>query len=143
LRVQSLQKSDEKEKDEDNEATEETGDDEDDKKREKMGGPWAVSASSQSQAPPAAEVNRTAKPAKTTEKYVPGAFSLKTKKERSGVPPDITSQAAFPSLSNAAQSSTQKSGDFEVVKRGTKPIGTAVDSRPTLNTENRYDSLRT
>ena len=40
-------------------------------------------------------------------------------------------------------SSTQKSGDFEVVKRGTKPIGTAVDSRPTLNTENRYDSLRT
>ena len=49
---------------------------------------------------PVVEVDKTPK---TTEKYIPGAFSQKTRKERSGVPPDITSQAAFPSLSNAAQ----------------------------------------
>ena len=51
-------------------------------------------------ATPVVEVDKTSRP---MEKYVPGAFSQKTKKERSGVPPDITSQAAFPTLSNAAQ----------------------------------------
>lgn len=35
-------------------------------------------------------------------KYVPGAFKEKFKKERSGVPPDISSQAAFPTLGTAA-----------------------------------------
>ena len=39
-------------------------------------------------------------PAKPTGRYIPGAFREKYKKERSGVPPDISSQAVFPSLLN-------------------------------------------
>lgn len=80
-------------------------------------------------------------------KYVPpsmkrAAMAGPVSRRRIGQPPDIGSQAAFPTLGAASQDNTVPR-DFEMVKRGTRSTEARVDdNRPRLNLDNRFDGLR-
>lgn len=84
-------------------------------------------------------------------KYVPpslkratmAAASQPVVRRNRGAPPDIKSQAAFPTLSAATQDSSVPS-DFEMVKRGTRTneARRAENGAPRLDLGNRYDGLR-
>jgi len=83
-------------------------------------------------------------------KYVPPSLkratmasaSQPTVRRNRGAPPDIKSQAAFPTLSAATTDSSVPS-DFEMVKRGTRTNeARRDDDGPCLEIGNRYDGLR-
>ncbi|XP_066928728.1 protein CDV3 homolog [Clytia hemisphaerica] len=84
-------------------------------------------------------------------KYVPPSMKRATMASashqaaprRRGAPPDIKSQAAFPTLAAAKQDTEAVPSDFEVVKRGTRSNeARRDDGAPRLETGNRYDGLR-
>jgi len=139
LRIQSLQLTEEKGQDEEGQASENTEEGCGEAQAEKASGPWVASSQGQPQAAAQEEAKVAARP---TGRYIPGAFREKYKKERSGVPPDISSQAAFPSLLNTVSDSGKNRGDFETVKRGMKSSGSGMESQSSVNTENRYGSLQ-
>ncbi|XP_065052891.1 protein CDV3 homolog [Rhopilema esculentum] len=140
LRVQALQINDENEKEEEGTSYENFSDGESESKKEQSSGPWAKS--SQTQGSTQTSSSEPENVPKSAQKYFPGAYKERVKKERFGVPPDISSQAAFPSLSTSATEPSSSRSDFEVVKRGMKSSGTCQESKPMLSTENRYDSLK-
>lgn len=137
LRVQALQIDEEKEREEEkDEDNYECGEGEEQARGESSSGPWSKSSAQPSAAPESSEpvVSRP------TGRYIPGAFKEKFRRERVGVAPDISSQAAFPSLSSAATDKNRP--DFEMVKRGNKTKDSSLEGHGTVNLENRYDSLR-
>ncbi|XP_057293555.1 protein CDV3 homolog [Hydractinia symbiolongicarpus] len=83
-------------------------------------------------------------------KYVPPSLKRSNMmgqpvKRRPGVPPDIKSQSAFPTLGAANEDlGTGKTpSDFEVVKRGVRSNDARLDdTKPNLDLGNRYDGLR-
>lgn len=80
-------------------------------------------------------------------KYVPpsmkrAAMAGPVSRRRIGQPPDIGSQAAFPTL-GAASLDNKIPADFEMVKKGIRSTEARMDdTRPRLNLDNRFEGLR-
>eukprot|EP00794_Sanderia_malayensis_P003483 gene3483-3981_t len=135
LKVQALQIDDEKENEEEkeNENNEQSGEDQGNK--DTSSGVWVKA---QAQQNPTVEVPEPVA-SKPTGRYIPGAFKEKFRKERVGVAPDISSQAAFPSLSSA--STSKNHSGFENVNRGQKTRDSGLEGHASVNLENRYGTL--
>jgi len=152
LKIADLQGGDENDKDE-QEYQQNDEDDVDGEEGEQ--GKWKPAPASNNTAknPPPAPVKQ--EPVGTHNvvggKYVPPSMKRATMASashqaaprRRGAPPDIKSQAAFPTLAAAKQDTETVPSDFEVVKRGTRSNeARRDDGAPRLETGNRYDGLR-
>jgi len=118
---------------------------------------WKASQSNGTSAPPPPPVQQAPKEIPGSHnvvgsKYVPPSQKRSTMSSashpsvprgRRGAPPDIKSQAAFPTLAAAGQDTDSVPTDFEMVKRGMRTNDARRDdTSSTLETGNRYQGLR-
>lgn len=147
LKIQDLQVSDEVSREELEEETEWTGDEVDREKNNDENQIWRVQSNPTSASAAPAPVETPGSENVVGGKYVPPSMKRATmagpvSRRRIGQPPDIGSQAAFPTL-GAANQDSKTPADFEMVKRGTRSNDARIDdNRPRLNLDNRFDGLR-